>query len=112
MSYTDALVVTPNAVDAQLAQAFLLEGGIRSEACGSMIELCRRLAIGGGCVVLVEDALMDDDLPMLREALEAQPPWSDIPLVLVASEGAELLDTREGDNTRPSSPTTDTLVDT
>ncbi len=90
MSYTDALVVTPNSVDAELARDFLGEGGIRAETCGNLKDLCARLSEGGGCVVLVEEALMDDDMPMLLETLDAQPAWSDIPLVLVANEGAEL----------------------
>ncbi len=89
-NYSEALIVTPNPVDAQLALSFLDEGGIRARACGTLNELCERLAHGAGCVVIVEEALVGEEMPALREALDAQPAWSDIPLVLVASEGAEL----------------------
>ena len=41
-------------------------------------------------MVIVEEALRDEEMGELREALDAQPAWSDIPLVLVASEGTEL----------------------
>jgi signal transduction histidine kinase len=89
-SFSEALVVTPNEIDAQLACKFLQDGGISAGACGNLRDLCSRLALGAGCVVIVEEALLDEEMPLLREALEAQPPWSDVPLVLVAREGAEL----------------------
>jgi two-component system, sensor histidine kinase len=89
-SYSEALVVTPNPVDAELARSFLREGGIHASSCASLRELCVRLEQGAGCVVIVEEALLEDELPKLRAALDSQPPWSDIPLVLVAGEDAEL----------------------
>jgi two-component system, sensor histidine kinase len=89
-SYSETLVVTPNPVDADLARSFLQAGGIHAQACASLSELRVRLAHGAGCVVIVEEALVDDEMPALHEALDAQPPWSDIPLVLVASEDTEL----------------------
>jgi signal transduction histidine kinase len=89
-SYSEALVVTPNQVDADLASSFLRQGGIQSRACRNLLELGERLAQGAGCVVIVEEALVDVEMPVLREALDAEPPWSDIPVVLVASEDTEL----------------------
>ncbi len=89
-SYTEALVVTPNSVDADLARSFLQDGGIPSRACSTLAELPTRLMHGAGCVVIVEEALIDEEMPALREALDSQPPWSDIPVILVANEDAEL----------------------
>ena len=45
---------------------------------------------GVGCVVLVEEALIRPEVDDFLSMLAAQPPWSDLPLVLVASEGAAL----------------------
>src|SRR6185295_3014402 len=89
-SYSEAIVVTPNPVDADLARSFLEEGGIPAQTCGSLRALCARLEHDAGCVVLVEEALLDEEMPELRQTLDAQPAWSDLPLVLVASEGTEL----------------------
>jgi signal transduction histidine kinase len=89
-SYTEAFIVTPNKVDADLARSFLRDGGIQSRSCRDLVELGECLGEGAGCVVIVEEALIDEDLAALRAALDAEPPWSDIPLVLVASEDAEL----------------------
>jgi signal transduction histidine kinase/CheY-like chemotaxis protein len=40
--------------------------------------------------VVAEEALAEADMPGLRELLDAQPAWSDLPLVLVAGAGARL----------------------
>jgi signal transduction histidine kinase len=89
-NYSQVLVVTPNATDSDLARSFLAEGGIQAGTCSDLMQLCQRLVDGVGCIVLVQEALTDEEMPVFREALEAQPAWSDIPLVLVAGEGAEL----------------------
>ena len=74
-NYSEALIVTPNPVDAELALSFLDEGGSRARACGTLNELCERLAHGAGCVVIVEEALVGEEMSVLREALDAQPAW-------------------------------------
>ena len=83
-----ALVITPNRVDAELALGFLAEHAIPASACQSIGELGGTLPADAGCILLAEEALMDADLPGLRELLELQPAWSDLPLVLVAGAGA------------------------
>jgi signal transduction histidine kinase len=47
-------------------------------------------------VVLAEEALLDVDMPGLRELLETQPAWSDLPLILVADSSAGLNTLVEG----------------
>ena len=85
-----ALIVTPNRDDAQLSLEFLAEHGIAATACNSLQHLSRGLPEDVGCIVIVEDALVESDLPGFREVLEWQPAWSDVPLVLVSGEGARL----------------------
>ncbi len=48
------------------------------------------LPADAGCVVLAEEALLDADMPGLRELLETQPAWSDLPLILVADSSTGL----------------------
>src|SRR5690606_12087093 len=43
-----------------------------------------------GCAVLVEVALTYPEIEDFLSALAAQPPWSDLPLVLLASHGSAL----------------------
>src|SRR5262245_40394057 len=85
-----ALVVTPNRDDARLSLEFLSENGIPASACDSLAQLSDGLPAETGCIVLAEDALLEGDLPGFRDALEHQPPWSDVPLILVAAAGTGL----------------------
>jgi hypothetical protein len=73
----NVVVVTPNEADGA-RRGFLREHGIDAR--------CARFAdlplLGGdtGCVVLVEEALVEPDLHAFHAARAAQPPWSDLPL--------------------------------
>ena len=85
-----ALIVTPNRIDAALALEFFAEHAIAASVYDSIGQLGGALPADAGCIVLAEEALVEADMPGLREVLEAQPAWSDLPLVLVAGAGAGL----------------------
>ena len=85
-----ARVVSPNEGDAQLALAILAENGIEAHPCSSIAECARTLDESTGCLVIVEDALVVEDLPALHEAFSRLPSWADMPLVLVARDTAAL----------------------
>jgi signal transduction histidine kinase len=85
-----AFIVTPNETDARVAMSFLEDAGIQACACASLLQLCLQPAAAIGCVVLVEEALVHTHVQDFAAVLSSQPPWSDLPLVLVASEGTAL----------------------
>jgi signal transduction histidine kinase len=85
-----ALVFTPNAADADLATGFLAEYSIASTAVRATGELTAELPADVGCLVFVEEALLGPDSESLRALLDAQPAWSDLPLVLVTSHAAAM----------------------
>ena len=70
--------------------SFLREAGIDSRSCTTLAELCLSPASLIACVVLVEEALFNADVDQFLRVLSEQPPWSDLPLVLIATEGAAL----------------------
>lgn len=84
------LVLTANKVDAELAVQLLAESGIAATAYHSVSALCRSISEDVGCMVLTGELLTDDELPILREVIENQPTWSDIPLILVATDTVKL----------------------
>ena len=84
------IVVTPNRADAEIAAGFLGERGIDSRHCPNLVELARVPYGQIGCIMLVEEALVQPELSELQHAIQVQPPWSDVPFVLVASEGTPL----------------------
>jgi signal transduction histidine kinase/CheY-like chemotaxis protein len=83
-------VVTPNEADATLAAGFLDGPGVRTIACPDVAHLCRILGPDIGCVMLTEEALLDADVTALQAAIDAQPPWSDLPIVLVGSHDSAI----------------------
>ena len=92
----NVVVVTPNAADGALASAFLQEAGIAARRCDTLAESLPLLVDQVACLVLVEEALAEPDADALHAALQAQPPWSDLPLLLVAGVGSSLSELVQG----------------
>jgi signal transduction histidine kinase/ActR/RegA family two-component response regulator len=84
------VIVTPNEADSTIAAEFLAAEGIAAEACRSLAELVARLSEDVGCVLLVEEALVEADVEAFQLAIESQAPWSDLPLLLVAGQETSL----------------------
>jgi signal transduction histidine kinase/ActR/RegA family two-component response regulator len=90
------LVLAPIGRDASIAVAVLSEAGIASEACPDIETLCGMLTEGAGAALLTEEALSPAATRRLVDVLSPQPPWSDLPLVVLTSGGettAKSLDT-------------------
>ncbi|HJS22479.1 MAG TPA: PAS domain S-box protein [Steroidobacteraceae bacterium] len=83
------LVLAPTAADAALTQSILAEGGLSSCICADLAELIQELASGAGAILLTEETIAREDAPDLVEALQREPAWSDPPILLVASAGAD-----------------------
>jgi signal transduction histidine kinase/ActR/RegA family two-component response regulator len=85
------LVLAPTGQDARLTASVLSDAGIGSLVCRDAPAVARELAAGDvGVVLLAEEALTADALAVLLSALAEQPPWSDVPLVVIASEDASV----------------------
>jgi signal transduction histidine kinase/ActR/RegA family two-component response regulator len=83
------LLLPATAADANLSRSILAEAGLDCRICRDFGEIADCMAEGGGGVILLTDELLPR-LPTgaLLEALATQPPWSDIPVVLLSAEGA------------------------
>ncbi len=60
-----------------------------SHVCEDMGSLVRELARGAGAIMLAEEVLAGPPLVELTGALGAQPPWSDVPVLVLARQGAD-----------------------
>jgi signal transduction histidine kinase/ActR/RegA family two-component response regulator len=76
------LVLAPVGRDGQLAVQALRAGGLEARACNDVEELCREIESGVGAAVLTDEALFPAASRRLHAVLAAQPPWSDLPLIL------------------------------
>ena len=69
-----------------------LEGaGLSAAVCADMDALCDGIAAGAAVALIASEALTPDTLPLLRALLAHQPPWSDLPVVILTSGGREPL---------------------
>jgi signal transduction histidine kinase len=83
------LILAPIGRDAEMTQRFLGEAGLRSEVCGGVEEMCRKILDGSGLAFLTGEALTWEALHCIVEVLAQQPAWSDIPLVVLTSGGSQ-----------------------
>ncbi|HEY0156207.1 MAG TPA: ATP-binding protein [Thermoanaerobaculia bacterium] len=85
------LILAPTGRDAELASAALRGAGITAEICPTIEGLCAAVGQGVGAVMVTEEALDAAGMRCLRDTLEKQLPWSDLPLVIFTSNpSAEL----------------------
>jgi signal transduction histidine kinase len=81
------LVMAPIGADAANIRTVLQSAGMRPVVCTSDTNLRAGMSEDCGAVLLTEEALTPELLTLLAGLFEAQPPWSDIPVVLIASVG-------------------------
>jgi signal transduction histidine kinase/ActR/RegA family two-component response regulator len=81
------LVFAPLGQDGPLTCEFLLHAGMAAENCRNAGELCRKVDEGCGAILVAEEALDATSTSGLVEALLRQAPWSDVPIVIVSSDG-------------------------
>ncbi len=82
------LVLLPKNREQNLATAALTRANIRTELCGRPDQLDRQISDQTGAVLLAEEALNGAQISEFLKRLRAQPPWSDLPL-LVLTSGSE-----------------------
>jgi len=81
------LIVAPMGRDAAIAGAILDEANLPLLVCPDLPRLLRELDLGAGVALVAEEALQASDYPGLVRWIESQPPWSDLPIVLIAHRG-------------------------
>lgn len=75
--------------DAALTGHVLAQAGLRSVACASVQELDAAIGEGVGAVLVCEEALSGGARGVLVRAVERQPPWSDLPVLVLTRSGAD-----------------------
>jgi PAS domain S-box-containing protein len=85
------LVLTPAGRDAELLWHALADAGIAAEPCAEVDDFCERFTQGAGAGVIAEEALTSSALERIAAIVNAQSPWSDLPLiVLTSTPGGEI----------------------
>ena len=81
------LVFAPTGRDAPLITDALRRAGFGATQCQSIQQLCDELQTGAGVAFVAEEALATDAIACLTDAIRKQPPWSDLPVIVMTSGG-------------------------
>ena len=79
-------VLAPTGRDGSLATGVLARWGITAEPCQDYAGVVDAIRVGVGAVVLAEEALTQEARDALLAALERQPSWSDVPVIILTTE--------------------------
>ena len=85
-----ALILAPYGRDAQVAAAVLREAGVEADICADLSAVRRECEAGAAVALIVEEALQADDYGPLARWIDAQPAWSDFPIIVLAQRGGGL----------------------
>jgi PAS domain S-box-containing protein len=81
------LIAAPLGQDAALAARALEQAGIGTTICQRVSEVAERFDETTHAILVAAEALVASDIPALLDQLEQQPPWSDVPLILLTTSG-------------------------
>ena len=84
---TRVLLLAPTVTDGELTHAILTRADVACVTCPDQAQVCEQLTVGAGAVLIAEEAVHGGD-GGLAEWLGRQPPWSDLPVLILARAGA------------------------
>ena len=79
------LVLAPTGRDSEVICRTLSEAGVKTLPCNNVVELCDSIRSGVGAAIIAAEALGPEVIGKLAVTLMEQPPWSDIPIILLAT---------------------------
>jgi signal transduction histidine kinase len=93
------LLLAPTAKDAAIAEALLSSAGIAVSVLSSMDEVVAEVLLGAAAIIIPEEFAAGKSGARLRGYLEAQAPWSDLPILVLTRSGADSVDSAQATNT-------------
>ena len=94
------LIFAPFGKDAVLIEKVLLQSGFRVQTLPTIEQLCATISEDAGGVILTEEVLQDGTITALAQKIEAQPPWSDFPVLVLTGGGLSTASTESAVRSR------------
>ncbi|HET9844943.1 MAG TPA: histidine kinase, partial [Nitrospira sp.] len=85
------LILAPIGQDATAMAKLLHTHGFVGTVCKSATDACRYLTEGAGALLVTEEALELSQMSELLHELNAQPPWSELPMIVLTRGGESRL---------------------
>jgi signal transduction histidine kinase/ActR/RegA family two-component response regulator len=82
------LLLAPTTRDAAITVSILAGSRIACTTCAGVSAMCSEIQAGAGALLLTEEILASAQTRTLAALLRNQPPWSDLPVVVLVSGGA------------------------
>jgi len=80
-------ILTPTGQDGRVAAKVLERSGLTVRICADMTDVCELITKEEiGVLLMAEEALASNAREKLFESLDRQPPWSDVPIVILTGE--------------------------
>lgn len=83
------LVLAPTGQDGVNTSRILRQAELDPFLCRGIAHLCEEIEAGAGAVLVTTEAFNGDGVERMRRALEQQPSWSDLPIVVLTSGGPD-----------------------
>jgi signal transduction histidine kinase len=83
----DVVVLAPFGKDCALIERLLHQSGFRARSMQDAAALMEAIPENAGAAVVSEEALAENDIVLLARKLEAQPQWSDFPMIVLTGGG-------------------------
>jgi signal transduction histidine kinase len=81
------IIIAPVGQDAEAMAALLNAEGFETRICHGLDEYSRQITDSAGALLITEEALESAQGSLLLDVLKAQPPWSELPLIILTSGG-------------------------
>src|SRR5436190_12687512 len=81
------IIIAPFGHDAAAMAALLDAQGFETQICNGSDEYSRQITDSAGALLLTEEGLESAQGSVLLDVLKAQPPWSELPLIILTSGG-------------------------
>ena len=81
------IIIAPVGQDAEAMATLLNAEGLETQICHGLDEYPRPIWDSAGALLLTEEALVPAQGSLLLDVLKTQPPWSELPLVILTSGG-------------------------
>src|SRR6266550_864165 len=81
------IIIAPIGQDAEAMAVALDTEGFETQICHGLDENFRQFTDSAGALLITEEALESAQGSLLLDALKAQPPWSELPLIILTSGG-------------------------
>jgi len=93
------VILVPTLKDARVTAAMLRDAGIPADACSAFDDALAEVGKGAAAFLFPEEALSVAARERITALLDAQPPWSDLPLLILTYPGADSVVSREATRT-------------